>query len=416
MDKVRNIFSCIFIFLIFLVLFLFYSLVFRNQKNISEEENRTLQKVPSFSVGKFISHTYQDELEKSIGDQLAFSIQIKYGVKQFYNYLTDKTSRLVLPKVESINENLASEVFESEEPQDIEIKIPQPDKNSYIYREVVAGKLYKIDESGYIFKAAEPPENYEFELYDSDMLAKVDKPKYLFFIQTPESSDFNDLEKYNAFDYIKAAMPMSGYAQLSYNSFDEYKKYFYQTDHHWNYYGSYLAYCKIMKLLEGEQVKTLEPVNVHVYNTIYNGSLARDNLLRCASEKFTVYEYNLPEYKTFVNDEEKEYGYRSYYVSDEDFPHRTYSNHYGMYYGDDHAKVVYKFNQPDKENLLILGTSYTNAVNELIASHYNETHILDFRHYRKTYGERIDAKKYMDEHNISKMLIIGDISSLGYHK
>ena len=85
-----------------------------------------------------------------------------------------------------------------------------------------------------------------------------------------------------------------------------------------------------------------------------------------------------------------------------------------MYYGDDWAKVVYDFNQPEKENLLILGTSFTNSVNELLASHYNKTHVLDFRHYRKQYGERINAQKYMEENNISKMVIIGNISSLGY--
>lgn len=52
--------------------------------------------------------------------------------------------------------------------------------------------------------------------------------------------------------------------------------------------------------------------------------------------------------------------------------------------------------------------------NDLIASHYNETHVLDFRHYRNTYGEGINAQKYMDEHGLTKLLILGDISSLGH--
>ena len=247
------------------------------------------------------------------------------------------------------------------------------------------------------------------------MLKAVTFPKYLYFIECSESADFNDLYKYNAFDYIKKMMPpMTGYDKLSYNSFEEYKKLFYQTDHHWNYHGSYIGYTQIIRMLEGPNVEVLKPVRTHVYNTIYNGSLARDNLLTCSTEKFTVYEYDLPPYKTYVNDQEKEYGYRSLYVSDEDFPHKKYSNHYGMYYGDDWAKVVYDFNCPEKENLLILGTSFTNSVNELIASHYNKTHVLDFRHYRKQYGERINAQKYMEENNISKMVIIGNISSLGY--
>ena len=169
-------------------------------------------------------------------------------------------------------------------------------------------------------------------------------------------------------------------------------------------------------MLEGKDVELLKPTGTHTYDTIYNGSYARDNLLKCATEKFTVYEFDIPPYTTYVNDKQTEYGYRSYYVSDDDFPHKTYSNHYGMYYGDDWAKVVYDFGCPEKENLLILGTSFTNAVNEVIASYYNKTHILDFRHYKKQYGKNINAQKYMEENDISKVVIIGHLTSLGYRK
>lgn len=177
-------------------------------------------------------------------------------------------------------------------------------------------------------------------------------------------------------------MPMTNYAMFSYGSFDEYKQYFCQTDHHWNFRGSYLGYTKIMKMLEGDTVELLLPKGTHTYSTIYHGSLDRDNLLNFANENFTVYLFNIPNYVSYVDGVKKEYGYRSRYVSDTNFPQRNkYENHYGLYYGDDHAKVVYDFNQPEKESILILGTSFTNAINELIASHYNKTHILDFRHF-----------------------------------
>lgn len=430
----RKIGGILFIISCLLVLCLFYSLLFRPQKDISIEENRTLQKVPVFTVKSFINGQFQKQMEDSIGDQILFSIQIKYGVKQVFNHLTTqiakldgKSSRQKLTSTTS-SENKQTTVIQHEEALSETVIIPsestkslpveppeQPDKNSYTYKEVVAGKLYKLDDSGYIVEKPHAPEEYEFELYEPKMLEDVTFPKYLYFIECSESADFNDLQKYNAFEYIKAHMPpMTGYDKLNYNSFAEYKTLFYQTDHHWNYHGSYIGYTQIIRMLEGPNVEVLKPVRTHVYNTIYNGSLARDNLLTCSTEKFTVYEYDLSPYKTYVNDQEKEYGYRSLYVSDEDFPHKKYSNHYGMYYGDDWAKVVYDFNQPEKENLLILGTSFTNSVNELIASHYNKTHVLDFRHYRKQYGERINAQKYMEENNISKMVIIGNISSLGY--
>ena len=311
-----------------LVLCLFYSVLFRPQKEISIEENRTLQKVPAFSVKAFLKGTFQDEMERSIGDQLLFSIQIKYGVKQAFNFLTKQTakldgkSRIQTSTIAPIDEvtrsnaspqnNSASDTTKTSTTSTLIPAPVQPDKNSYTYKEVVAGKLYKLDDSGYIVEKPHAPEEYEFELYDPKMLEAVTFPKYLYFIECSESADFNDLYKYNAFDYIKKHMPpMTGYDKLNYNSFDEYKRLFYQTDHHWNYHGSYIGYTQIIRMLEGPNVEIQKPVRTHVYDTIYNGSLARDNLLKCSTEKFTVYEYDLPPYKTYVNDEEKEYGYRS---------------------------------------------------------------------------------------------------------
>ena len=423
---VENVLRICFLLFFVLILSAFFSLAFRPQKLISEEENRTLQTLPAFSFKSFLSSEYQDQLENAAADQLLFSKEIKYGVKQFYNALTSGFSALCAKNSASQTAAL-SESGEVAPTADISAAVSGdsslepaeeilPEKYDYVYTEVVAGKLYKLDESGYIIHKALPPEMYNFDLYDPDMLAAVKYPKYVFFIDTSLSTDFTEPGKFKPFDYIKTQIPADGYAELTFRNFEEYKQLFYQTDHHWNYKGSYKGYTLIMKMMEGEGVQLLEPVRTHTYNTVYNGSNARDNLLRVANELFTVYEFDLPPYKTFVDDVEAEYGYRSLYVSDEDFPHNTYSNHYGMYYGDDHAKVVYKFNQPEKESILILATSYSNAINELVASHYNETHILDFRYYKKTYGKPIDAQSYMEENHLSKLLLLGDISSLGYKR
>ena len=421
-SRYKKNFSLIFVILCVISLGLFYSVIFRGQKNESIEENRTLQKVPRFSMSGFWKGEYQTKMEDSIGDQMAFSIEIKTGVKKFYNQLTGKTSRAdsFFAKGNGGGEiNGNGSVYQSSDASNqsssqVPVIPSQPDKNSYTYKEVVAGKVYKIDESGYLLAMHHEPEEYNFDLYDPKMLAEVTFPKYLFFIETSESTDFNDIQKSRAFEYIKQTFPMDGYDRLSFNSFDEYKNYFYQTDHHWNFIGSYTGYTKIMRLLEGEGVDVLRPSGRHTYHTVFNGSRSRDNLLGSATEEFTVFKFNLPEYKTFVNDVERAYGFRDRYVSDEEYPNKLYSNHYGLYYGDDRAKVVYDFNQPEKESILILGTSYTNAINELVASHYNQTHILDFRYYKEWYGEPINAQKYMEKNHLTKLLIIGDISSLGY--
>ncbi len=425
----KKIVSFIFLILSCSLLFLFYSLVLRPQKDVSIEENRTLQKVPAFSFKKFAHGEFQKEMEDSIGDQMAFSLEIKTQVKKFFNQLTKKTAQMdaFIAKSQEdvaaagvgavgvgVGETDIDETGSENSAQSVQTEEVQPDKNAYVYKEVVAGKVYKIDDSGYLIAKPHLPTDYDFDIYDPKMLAQVTFPKYLFFIETSESTDFNDIQKSRAFEYIKQTFPMDGYDRLSFNSFEEYKNYFYQTDHHWNFIGSYTGYTKIMRLLEGPGVDVLRPSGRHTYHTVFNGSRSRDNLLGSATEEFTVFKFNLPEYKTFVNDVERAYGFRDRYVSDEEYPNKLYSNHYGLYYGDDRAKVVYDFNQPEKESILILGTSYTNAINELVASHYNQTHILDFRYYKEWYGEPINAQKYMEKKHLTKLLIIGDISSLGY--
>lgn len=432
------------------VLALFYAVCITGQTAISETEMRTLQQIPSFSAEGFGTGVFQTELEDSIADQLRFGEQIKYIVKQGYNALTScfskAAARTVLKTDEveiaagtasvsglsgagetGIESSTAFDAPASESGEGLECGLPDgsaalPESEPkqtyhYIYQEVVADSLYKLDDSGYIIQMWAPPEKYDFNLYDPDMLAAVTYPKYMLFIDTPLSTDFNHPGESGAYEYVKAHMPvMTDYAQLTFENFEDYKNWFYQTDHHWNYRGSYLGYTLCMKMLEGPDVELRVPVGTHTYPAIYNGSLARDNLLRCSTEQFTVYEFDIPAYKTYVDDEEAEYGWRSWYVSDDDFPHKVYSNHYGMYYGDDHAKVVYDFDNPNEESILILATSWSNAINELIASHYNETHVLDFRHYRNTYGEGINAQKYMDEYGLTKLLILGDISSLGHKR
>jgi len=400
----RNKSSIILLVCTILILFLFYSLPFRKQNDVSEVENRTMQHVPKFSFASFKDGTFQKQMEDSIGDQLLFSSSLKYGTKRVFNALTAATA------------NMSARALKKTTPQPSpKAAVVQPQKPSYTYTEVVAGKVYKLDDSGYLVQKPTPPENFDYTIYDPAMIAAVTEPKYLYFINSSVSTDFNNIDQNKVFEYVKKQFPgMTGYAQLTFNSFEEYKKLFYQTDHHWNYKGSYLGYKQIMRLMEGDSVSLLEPVGIHMYNAVYRGSLARDNLLHEGNEKFTVYLFNLPEHTTFVNDKQMEYGYRSWYVSDTDFPHKEYTNHYGLYYGDDRAKVVFKYDNPDAESILILATSFSNAINELVASHYKETHIFDYRHYKKFYGTDIDAQKYMTENHLTKLLIMGDLGSLGY--
>ena len=89
-----------------------------------------------------------------------------------------------------------------------------------------------------------------------------------------------------------------------------------------------------------------------------------------------------------------------------------YINHYGEFYGYDYGEIIYDFNQLQKENLLIIASSFSNPINSLLASNFNKTYIIDLRHYKNYTGYDFDIKEYIDKNNIQKTLIIMDYGYL----
>ena len=66
------------------------------------------------------------------------------------------------------------------------------------------------------------------------------------------------------------------------------------------------------------------------------------------------------------------------YITYEDPNHLTT---YNLYMGGDFGETVLKTNRPELPNALIFGDSFTNAMEPLLYTAFNETHILDLRHY-----------------------------------
>ncbi len=53
------------------------------------------------------------------------------------------------------------------------------------------------------------------------------------------------------------------------------------------------------------------------------------------------------------------------------------------------AEVSFDFKQPEKENLLVIAPSYSNAINKISeVSHFNKTYYIDLRHIIKILMEK----------------------------
>ena len=80
---------------------------------------------------------------------------------------------------------------------------------------------------------------------------------------------------------------------------------------------------------------------------------------------------------------------------------------YAGFYGSDYGEVIYDFHNK-KDNLLIFSNSYSNPINELIASSFNKTYIIDLRAYELDLGKTFDIDSYIKENKIDKILFLGD--------
>jgi len=59
-----------------------------------------------------------------------------------------------------------------------------------------------------------------------------------------------------------------------------------------------------------------------------------------------------------------------------------------------------------------LGSSFTNPINKLIASHFDKTYVIDLRHYKDLTNQNFNVKEYINKNKINKVLIIMDYGYL----
>lgn len=378
----KKIYKIILIVMFFMPTMLIFIVPIRGEKEISKLESRKLEEIPDFSFSSFFDGSFQDKLEKSITDQMILSQTIKVNIKKLKN---------------SINTHVYSFLITNK-------------KNCKGYIEVVDG-YYSYNCSTYLIE--KPVINYRDEVFESNksIYNNIRADKYIYFIEKDRSINFDNIEEKNKwFEGIKKNFKAKKYAKFSLNSYNDLEEYFYQTDHHWNYKGSYKGYTEIIELLFGKKEKVLKPLKVEQFNVIFNGSASRKSLTNLSNERFAVFTFNTPSYKSYINDKAKNYGSKENYLNN-NYKSDLYANHYSLYYGGDFAKVEYDFNNKNKENLLVLATSYSNAINDLIASHFNKTYVIDLRFYKEHYNQDLDINKFIKNNNIDKVLIMGDIYS-----
>ena len=245
--------------------------------------------------------------------------------------------------------------------------------------------------------------NTKIENMENVIKNNSDLNYYLYYIERDVDINFQNNKKAGIYEYLVDNLKVDIKTQkYEINNFDEYKKYFYKTDHHWNYKGSYKAYTEILKMFNLSD--PIKPIEESCVTNKLSGSKAVLLGSSAIVDDFCFYKFDLPEYKLKINNKEAEYyGSKIYYYND-----NIENPEYGAYYGWDYGLVEFDFNNPKKDNLLIIGDSFDNAINDLLAIHFNKTYNVDLRNYKSSIGKEFQFKEFVKSHEIKHVLFIGN--------
>lgn len=371
--KINKIINTCFLSIFLIILFGGLIKPYVRSVTINDVENRTANQIPKLSPSAFVDKTFQDLYETAMADQIPLATQMKLAEKSVELLTKLSYFRLNEKSSQKINEALyynegyliaIPEEFTSESKKGLDSKI----KN--------------------LNHTANRLKNINF---------------YLYYIEKDDDINYNTNVNANFFEYMKDNLSNRIHSKkFTVNTLNEYKEMYFQTDHHWNHKGAYKAYSDIIEWMNlGEPIKKGKEV---CSAAIYSGS--RDALIGgnwLFKEPFCVYSYEFKPHHIVLNRSEPTLNQNSKVLDDNDLG-------YGAYYGWDVGFIEYDFFQENKGNLLIIGNSFDNAINELLASHFNHTYNVDLRHYEDDLNESFDIYQFVKQHNIDNVLFVGNYS------
>lgn len=246
--------------------------------------------------------------------------------------------------------------------------------------------------------------NNQIEFYKE--LAKENINLYIYL---PNRYEFNSFSKelvvrdYSVyFDKIKALnIENIKVDSLDTNDLNEYYKYFYKTDHHWNSYGALKGYQDIVTMMGF----TPKEVNVVETKTKFRGSFSKESAITSMYDYFNYLDYETNDIY-LVETINKSYEYKPKVIKE---TNNIFYDYYVGYYNGQFGMVTYKEDNSDR-NLLVISDSFVWPVDEIIASHFKNTYIVNVR-YDEFINGTLNYKEFVKENNITDVLVLGESES-----
>lgn len=170
---------------------------------------------------------------------------------------------------------------------------------------------------------------------------------------------------------------------------------YFTSDHHYTFDGAMITYQTIMQRINTDYdltlpVLTSQDITIKVLENPFLGSRMRKifNMLETTDTlKIGVLNHAIPFTRTNNSTPVDSDVYM--------LPQNTWDTvNYTVYMDGDIAETIIETNRPDLPNVLIVGDSYTNAVECLLYTSFNEMRSIDLRWYKdKTLEDYIEAYK-----------------------
>jgi len=237
---------------------------------------------------------------------------------------------------------------------------------------------------------------------------------YLYYHEILENSKFHPLnqffteaDKNQSLEYFENNLPEGlWFEKFMLNSMDDHLKYYYRTDHHWNVYGVLRAYEEVYNMLSqnySDITPMLEFENIVEFTGVeFLGSMARETFYPIEGDDFMVEVVDFPPFEMIKSGQTvNEHPRYAYFAGD--YSTIPFTNQYNEFYGKVTDFIEYNFENSSNRNLLIIGSSFRNALDPLIASHYHKTYCIYLRFYTD-----FSLSTFLSERDVDDILIVGD--------
>ena len=177
----------------------------------------------------------------------------------------------------------------------------------------------------------------------------------------------------------------------------DYEKFYSKTDHHYNLYGAYETYLRIMEYVNAHYrtAPVTEGLEITPVESSFLGPRNR-KLFGLFQSDDRLYTYTLADPVPFERYDNGNPVEATVFAADR-------QNMYNYYMGGDVAEAVIHTNRPELPDVLVVGDSFTNALETILYTSFDEMRSLDFRHYTEK-----SIYDYLKEYQLDVILYVRD--------